>query len=234
MIPGLSKPRGGLHRWRGEAWALSLSFYSQFDENESSLGGEYQWLCPEGRQASAERCYSFNARGIVRDGEASVPVLTASLGFRQCSAAAWCLQTQCILEKLFPVVFVHLQRDDCTIQHSLLYWGGGGGGVMGCHYLCGKLGVLFETASPLPMSSYVLSWLNINVFPFIPATEAAGIEPRFSWWLRLLRLSDATCEISVVQGSKVARVGQMLLLQHVLMHVPFWEFSSQGLFFFFH
>lgn len=156
-------------------------------------------VASEGRQARAEQCYSSNARGIVRDGEASVPVLTASLGFRQHSTAAWCLQTQCILEKLFPVVFVHLQCDDCTIQHSLLYWGGGGLVVMmGCHYLCGKLGVLFETALPLPMSSFVLSWLNINVFSFIPATEGAGIEPKFSCWLRLLRLSDATCERSVV------------------------------------
>lgn len=77
-------------------------------------------VASEGRQATAEQCYSLNARGIVRDGEASVPVLTASLGSRPYSAAAWCLQTQCILEKLFPVVFVH----DCTIQHSPLYWGG--------------------------------------------------------------------------------------------------------------
>lgn len=45
-------------------------------------------VAAEGRQATAERCYSFNAGGIVRDGEASVPVLTASLGFRQYSAAA--------------------------------------------------------------------------------------------------------------------------------------------------
>lgn len=47
------------------------------------------WLRGVGGPPGQSRaCYSFNARGIARDGEASVPMLTASLGFRQHSAAA--------------------------------------------------------------------------------------------------------------------------------------------------